>query len=264
MLLAGVAAHWRARRRAHTSAGLTVVAAADPLDPHSVVELSPDLVVVDGYGLGPLVRALAADDVVFGVIDDNAELPVDGAAFVLNQNLHADPSPYPGTPVDRLLLGPSWALLRRYVGAVGPIETTDRPDPVLVAMGGADPLGLTLPITAGLLEAGLTVWVGVGAANPQRGALETLAAGEPDRPTLDRGDLLDGYSAAALAVVGAGTTMWELAHLGIPSSSTAVARTAPPPASSSSSVPQGERHGPSPVGCDDPGRGGRGDRREWR
>lgn len=198
----------------------------DPLSPDPMVTRSPDLVVVDGYLLGPLVERLVVGGIATGLIDDNHELPIQGVRFVLNQNPHAAPELYrDATSGQRLLLGLSYALIRRDVVTLERRPRTaasGRPF-VLVALGGADPLGITLGLAEALVAADCDVWVGVGATNPRRPEIEEFATARPGRVQLDGGDLLEGYASAELAVVGAGTTMWELGHLGIPGVAVVVA-----------------------------------------
>jgi spore coat polysaccharide biosynthesis predicted glycosyltransferase SpsG len=150
-------------------------------------------VVLDGYHL-------AAPDGRYAVIDDNREAPVDGAALVLNQNLHATAALYADLPAaTRVLLGPEYALLREGLPR--------RSDPiradvarVLVAMGGTDPAGLTAPIAESLTEYDVRV---ATAAN-----FDALA---------------EMFAWADIAVIAAGTTLWEVGYVGLPAVAIVVA-----------------------------------------
>ncbi len=168
-------------------------------------------VMLDGY-------EIAAPAGRHGVIDDNREAPVAGAALVLNQNLHAAAGMYADlSPATRLLLGPEYALVRDELGAVratGPVR--ERASRVVLAVGGADPLGLTEPIARALAPE-CELRVAVGAANPRRDAIAALGV------TLDAGDLVDSYGWADVAVIAAGTTLWEVGYLGLPAVAIVVA-----------------------------------------
>lgn len=204
--------------------GVAVTTITDPLAVRDIAEHEPDLVVVDGYHLGPLLAGLTVAGLPHGVIDDNAELPTEGASLVLNQNLHASAAMYPSRRADRrLLLGARYALLRSDVIRLAPRAAQPHASRVLVAIGGSDPLGLTGAVAAELLRGGLEVWVGVGPANPQHSGLHALAGTNDGHLHVDRGDLLEGYAWADLAVVGAGTTLWEVGYLGLPSVAVVVA-----------------------------------------
>jgi spore coat polysaccharide biosynthesis predicted glycosyltransferase SpsG len=168
-------------------------------------------IMLDGYEIdAPAGR--------HGVIDDNREAPVGGAALVLNQNLHASPGMYADlAPATRLLLGPQYALLRAELEAVrATAPVREHATRVVLAVGGADPLGLTEPI-ARALESECELRVAVGAANPRRDTITALGV------TLDAGDLVDSYAWADIAVIAAGTTLWEVAYLGLPAVAIVVA-----------------------------------------
>ena len=95
---------------------------------------------------------------------------------------------------------------------------------VLIALGGGDDRGLTGVLTAALLDRpDYEVWLGIGPTNPRRNELVSFAAREPDRVHVDRGDLVDGYRWADVAVIGSGTTMWEVGYLGLPAVAVIVA-----------------------------------------
>ena len=185
----------------------------------------PDVIVVDGYHLGPEVERLAAADQILLLIDDNGELPVEHAHLVLNQNLHADRSLYPTIRSDTLMLaGPPYALLR------SDVLSLDRPEPdavgrrLVVTLGGADPARLTRPILTGLLEDPRnTIVVAIGPANLDRSDIENLASASEGRISIDPGDLLTGFRSADIAVIGGGTTLWEVAFLGLPAVAAIVA-----------------------------------------
>jgi len=184
-----------------------------------VLGLQPDVVIVDGYRLDAEAAALDARDLPLVMIDDNNELPVELASVVVNQNLHATGVEYPPAhrPDRRLLLGSEFALIRADVLAVERSGGSG----VLVAMGGTDPQRLTLPIVAGLLAStDVAVQAVLGADHPDHADLAAMVG---DRFRFADSDLVDAMSSARLAVIGGGSTLWEVAVLGIPSVAAIVA-----------------------------------------
>jgi UDP-2,4-diacetamido-2,4,6-trideoxy-beta-L-altropyranose hydrolase len=81
---------------------------------HTVRQVDPDWVVLDGYELGPEHHeAAASSEAKVAVIDDNAELDRYACELLLNPNPFAAPPLYGGKTGARLLLGLRYALLRR-------------------------------------------------------------------------------------------------------------------------------------------------------
>lgn len=180
---------------------------------------STAFVMLDGY-------ELAAPAGVHGVIDDNHEAPVADAALVVNQNLHATAAMYADvSPSTRLLLGPQYALIREELlqcRSSQPLRTDA--NRVVVALGGADPRGLTEPIAHALADdPHIELRIAIGAANPRRPAIETCVTQLGERAALDTGDLVDSFQWADLAVIAAGTTLWEVAYIGLPAVAVVVA-----------------------------------------
>jgi UDP-2,4-diacetamido-2,4,6-trideoxy-beta-L-altropyranose hydrolase len=190
-----------------------------------IERLRPQLVVVDGYHLSPVVEHLAAGGVPTAIIDDNHELPLAGVQLVLNQNLHATMDLYQDAfPAQRFLLGADYVLLRSDVMGIDPRRNRDRANRVLVALGGADPEAITEKLATELVRrTAFEVSIGIGAANPRRTELTELAGQHSTHLHLDSGDLVDGYGWADLAVISAGTTMWEVGFLGLPAVALVVA-----------------------------------------
>lgn len=180
---------------------------------------TPDLVVVDGYGFGIDFFATLVDlGCPHAVIDDNLETGASAPIMVVNQNPSAAASMYGKLEErPRLLLGLDYALLRNEIKQMRPRQPDARIDStVFVSLGGSDPGELTETIVRVLVNSGIrSVRVAVGAANPRRKILvteiEELGAG-----VIDPRDFARELQSADLAVIGAGSTMWEAAYLGIP------------------------------------------------
>lgn len=194
----------------------------------AVIERAPtppvDVWVVDGYELGDELEALASSGIAVVAIDDNHELPVAAARLVVNQNLHASADLYHDVGLDvRLLLGPSYAMIRRDVTSIDR-STHDDARTILVSFGGTDPAGLTLPVVTALVGvADVAVVVALGADHPHRPHVEDLVERHADRVRFDAGDLIDGLRSADVAAIGGGSTLWEVASLGIPAVAAVVA-----------------------------------------
>lgn len=199
-----------------------------PRDVAAMCELTPAFVMLDGYDLGaPYTRALGDARIPFGVVDDNREVPLDGASIVVNHNPHASTAMYHGVdPSTQLLLGPRYALLRDDLAGV----RSQRPSHagegaaesgaayrIVVAFGGSDPRRLTLPVVAALArEPRIEFRVAAGLANPCRDEIAAVCCALGPRAALDPGDLTESFAWADLAVVGAGTTAWETAYVALP------------------------------------------------
>jgi spore coat polysaccharide biosynthesis predicted glycosyltransferase SpsG len=141
------------------------------------------------------------------------------ADVVLNQNANVRPEAYAAAPHTRLLLGPRYALLRRaFVGRTAG-GVSDRPR-VLLTMGGADADNVTLRALAeaDALAVDFALDVVLGPAFPHGDAVEAAARRARHPVTLHRApsDLADLMAGATLALSAAGSTCWELAHLGVP------------------------------------------------
>jgi UDP-2,4-diacetamido-2,4,6-trideoxy-beta-L-altropyranose hydrolase len=138
---------------------------------------------------------------------------------VLNHNLYATPSLYPGVPPERQLLGPSFALLRdEFVAARDRARDRDRSGRprVLVTMGGADPPGFTTKVLQALAGRGdLELRALVGGMNPAQGALVEQFGARAD-VVVDPPEVASHMRWADLAISAAGGTAMELCCVGVP------------------------------------------------
>ena len=192
---------------------------------HDLDGLRPGVVVVDGYHLAPLLPDLAARAIPYAVIDDNHELPIDSAALVLNQNLHASPALYPDATA-RPTTPPRGPVRPAPAGRGG-----DRPAPTSRGRRAC----ADRPRRCRSARSDSARRHRAPAPHRPRG-LDRRRPGEPaasrvggdrrrhsTRLRVDKGDLVDGYRWADIAVIGAGTTMWEVGYLGLPSLAVIVA-----------------------------------------
>jgi UDP-2,4-diacetamido-2,4,6-trideoxy-beta-L-altropyranose hydrolase len=189
------------------------------------LQLGADWVVTDGYGFGSeYQRTIQKAGLKHLVVDDYGHARHYSANLVLNQNASAIESLYGSREIHtRLLLGTSYAMLRReflpWRGWKREIPDTARN--VLVTMGGADPNNATSPIVRALAQVtipGLRAKIVIGPANPycdvQHGQIDTcgrdfeLIAAGADMPAL--------MAWADLAISAAGSTLWELLFMQVP------------------------------------------------
>lgn len=188
---------------------------------------SADCIVLDGYHFDSAYRRLLrpAEARVL-VIVDGASGDGDGADFVLDQNLGAA---RPGrerqdSTATRFLLGPRYALLRRefwrWRGRAHAIAPRARK--LLVTLGGGDADNCTGRIVRALRAvpeaAELETRVVIGPANPHRAVVEAELKDAPSgwRALPPQEDMSDPFAWADLAVSAAGSTCWELAFMGVP------------------------------------------------
>lgn len=157
------------------------------------------------------------------VIDDIAHLKHYYADIVLNQNLHAEQLHYSGEPYTQLLLGTRYVLLRREFLAWRnwKREIPEVARRVLVTLGGSDPENHTLGVIQALQKIdipGLEAVVVIGASNPHASVLETEVGKSKASIRLVRSarNMPELMAGADVAVASAGSTVWELAFLGVP------------------------------------------------
>ena len=175
--------------------------------------------VVDGYHLGAHFTESGPPSVSVR-IDDNLEVPVAGSSIVVNQNPHAGALDYPHDPSQTFLLGLEYALVRPEIRAVRHLP---RPDErvlpsVLVSMGGADPQELTGSLLDLLLRSGdMELHVALGPSNPRVEELRARIASAPGHASeVSQQEFARVLASSDLAVLAAGSTLWEAAYLGVP------------------------------------------------
>jgi UDP-2,4-diacetamido-2,4,6-trideoxy-beta-L-altropyranose hydrolase len=206
-----------------TSCGIEVVeltcAPRSSEDAQFVLTRNADIVVVDGYEFSrEFFVALELSDTPFAVIDDNAETNAKSPKAVINQNPHASAPMYAhlqGNP--KLLLGLQYAMVRKEVREVAAMQLPTHEGEVFVAMGGADFLGLTAPIVEALAETGLQIRVAVGHANTQREQVQKLADQFGHVTLIEQHDYVSSLASAHVAVLAAGSSLWEACAVGTPS-----------------------------------------------
>jgi spore coat polysaccharide biosynthesis predicted glycosyltransferase SpsG len=188
-------------------------------DAQFVLTRNAAIVVVDGYEFSrEFFASLELSDTFFAVIDDNTETNALSPNAVINQNPHASTSMYAHMKNNpKLLLGLQYAMVRKEVCEVAALHLPTREGEVFVAMGGADFLGLTAPIVEALAETGLQIRVAVGHANTQREHVQKLADQHGHVTLIEQRDYISSLASAHVAVLAAGSSLWEACAVGTPS-----------------------------------------------
>jgi len=188
-------------------------------DAQFVLQRNASIVVVDGYEFSrEFFAVLEASSTPFAVVDDNAETNAHSPSAVINQNPHASASMYAHLHGNsKLLLGLQYAMVRKEVREVAAKNLPSREGEVFVAMGGADFLGLTAPIVEALAETGLQIRVAVGHANAQRAQIQKLADQFGHVTLIEQQDYVSSLASAHVAVLAAGSSLWEACAVGTPS-----------------------------------------------
>ena len=205
------------------------VAAGSSADAAATVAAAKSLdarvVVIDGYQFTTGFHQRLRDaGLKLAALDDNGEIGLYIDDLVINQNRHASPALYPQrADHTRLLLGTEYALLRReFRGWQGPPRTfPTSARRVLITLGAADPQNVTAEVIAAIGRTPASeaeIVVVVGGSNPHAEVIGTRAAQLPHcRTVSDPGVEMAGLMAAAdLAICAGGSTMWEMACMGVP------------------------------------------------
>jgi spore coat polysaccharide biosynthesis protein SpsF len=186
----------------------------------SIANRKPDLFILDCRE-GPSrveLRELADDIALTVAIDDGSE-----------RRLEADLAYYPPVPQAERLdwhgsrcsprIGWEWALLGPGQTAVRPRPMSPRPT-LLVAMGGSDPLGLTLRMARALAKLDpvfrARFVIGPGMEDRERTASAIVACRSHFETIEGADDLGIEYASADLALAAFGVTAYELAAFGVP------------------------------------------------
>ncbi|HYH18743.1 MAG TPA: UDP-2,4-diacetamido-2,4,6-trideoxy-beta-L-altropyranose hydrolase [Azospirillum sp.] len=182
-------------------------------------------VVLDGYHFDEGYRAgLKAAGCRVLAWDDLADRSMLHADLVVNSAPQAGRLPYERiAPGARLLLGPSYAALRREIrhAAAMPRRPLTERRGLLLTLGGADPLGLTGPCIERLAPAlpeGVRLIAVVGGSNPRANALAEVARrfGNRIEVHVDAPNMGMLMVESGLAVSAGGGTTAELAALAVP------------------------------------------------
>lgn len=184
-------------------------------------------VALDSYDAGPEVhRSLRAAGARILAIDDVAARPDIDCDILLNPSIDADRLGYRVGASTHCCFGPRYALIRDEFRRPPVARRFDRPAArVVVTFGGADAHDQAGRVAGILANAAppLTVEIVAGQAHRAVRREERASDGIHIRWREATGDMADLLASAEMAVCAAGSTCWELAHLGVPALAVIVA-----------------------------------------
>jgi UDP-2,4-diacetamido-2,4,6-trideoxy-beta-L-altropyranose hydrolase len=108
-------------------------------------------------------------------------------------------------------------LLRREVREATKQSINPVAGKVFVAMGGSDFLQLTSPIVDGLKDLDIAIFVAIGPTNSQRQQIEETVKSIPRARVIIQANYITELASSSLAILAAGSSLWEAAALGVPS-----------------------------------------------
>lgn len=186
-----------------------------------------DWVVVDGYQFDAQYQVgIKESGLRLAWIDDYGHAASYTADIVLNQNLYAAEISYSNCSSNtQLLLGPRFVLLRRDFLTFGNVSraTAAGVRKILVTLGGSDPHNVSLRVMQALNDERLKDCEAVVIAGPANSFVSELAAEAVSHMNssvsvlVGTSDMPKKMAWADLAVSAAGTTVYELAFMGVPS-----------------------------------------------
>lgn len=158
------------------------------------------------------------------VIDDMDHLPCYHADILLNQNIHATDLKYCCDEDTILLLGLRYVLLRREFLKYKEFnrQIPERAKNILVTLGGADPVNVTLKVIEALKllnELDIAVRIIIGPANLHQESLRGSLASAcfAAEVLVNPNNMPELMAWADMAISAGGSTCWELAFMGLPS-----------------------------------------------
>jgi len=190
-------------------------------------QLAVKAIILDGYHFDQTYQDIIKKfDGKLLYIDDNGILPNYPSDLVLNQNPYADPAMYPArTDGVGLLLGPQYLLLRhefrgfqiRHSSETTPSKTRR----IIVTFGGCDGANWTARAIAAcslITNFKLEIVAVIGAGNRHQEAIKSAIDNSSYQVETyyDVKNISALMNKADLAITASGTTVWELAALGVP------------------------------------------------
>lgn len=178
-----------------------------------VDQIAPDLVIIDGYEYpSALFEGLEHRNVKYGLIDDYGKTSALDPIFIVNQNPLAASNLYSSRfPNARTFLGLDYCLIR------GEVKDARRrlaeKQHVLVSLGGSDPLNLSLTVSRVLSQLNMHTRIAIGPLVSDRERVLAELMRLRGVELIHQREFVDALSTARLAVLAAGSTLWEAAYL---------------------------------------------------
>lgn len=185
--------------------------------------VGPDWVVVDGYDFSSSYLCSLSDAFPTLLFDDYLHRESYPVTALVNYSPGAEGLDYRSKSTAHVLLGPKFAPLRRMFRerSISQREVTPTCERLLVTIGSSDFINVTGRVIEALssIPHSVMTTVVVGPMNQDVDAIEGGAsrAGGSVVVLQDPPDLLQLMSEADVAVSGGGSTLFELAALGVPS-----------------------------------------------
>lgn len=137
--------------------------------------------------------------------------------MIINQNIGAESWKYKANDNCELLLGCNYTMLREEFRYENPIKIKDKVVDVLITMGGADPLGATKKILDMLKNLDLRLHIVIGNNFKDIDYYKILDKQEDDKIKFYYNpNMIKVMKKCDMAIVACGSTIYELASLGIP------------------------------------------------
>ena len=192
-------------------------------------------ILLDGYRFGDEYEtALAGEGIQVAAIDDYGHANHRAASLIVNPNVYAANLEYHAAMCP-VLKGPSFVLLRDDVRQYGPSLNSARQSDlrvkrILISLGGADAENVTGRVLRCLekcrLPTNIKIDVVVSPASPIVATLKQLVADLGINSEVHAGTSHFAHLASRsdIAISAAGSTLYELAHLGVPTIAVAIAQ----------------------------------------
>lgn len=183
-----------------------------------------DWVILDGYTFVQKNHiAIQNAGARLLLIDDMGEFDFYQCDILLNQNFSAHKFSYAHPSETKVLLGPSYALLRDEFSKLQPVRVNSGMKRVLVTLGGSDPDGVGLLVLAALkkIKGGLDILYIAGSSNDHIeeinvAAKEISQMGNEIKVCAYTRDMPGAMAWADIGLIAAGSTSLEVAYMGLP------------------------------------------------
>lgn len=189
-------------------------------------EHGAEWIILDGYGFSlEYQRVLKEKGFKLLLMDDYAHFPYYEADIIVNQNLFAERFNYRCESPCRLLLGSRYVLLRKEFWRWRHLDRkfSSQVRKLLLTMGGSDPQNLTSRVLQVIkqMDGSLEINVVIGASNSyldiiQEVTREVEKCGHRVRIKRNVNNMPALMTDSDMAITAGGTTVWELAFMGIP------------------------------------------------
>ena len=184
-----------------------------------LMDWGAEAALIDSYELTLECYQRILDQVPTIVIDDYLRLPY-SATCLVNTNFYGSSLDYiEGCQMEYLLTGEKYAILREEFLGYQPVTFNDRVSRILVTMGGADLRNYTPVVLRALQDlAGVEIVVVIGPAfqnTPEIREAARKCVGKC-RLVVEPKSMAELMSSCDIAVSAAGSTVYELCYMGIP------------------------------------------------